>query len=189
MPTALRSFAAAAGLLLGGCISLAPETPPPRLFDCRAACARLGGQARPLPMPQVVGETGTGLEFAVRVGPHELALDASHRWLLPPELLVEAALWRALYVDGPAVPADGPGALVRVRRFEFDLTGAPAAAVELQCALAGHAVVAAGRAEAAVGDAQGLAAAMASALAQALQQLRAALLPGTDQPVGVAAQR
>lgn len=177
LPRLLASIAICC-LVLPGCISSAPPAPPVRLFDCGARLQPLANAAEPLlAPPQVVSGTGLGAEFAVRTGAHELRLDSEHRWLMPPEQMVEAALRRGLYVDGPCTVGVGAGPLVTLQQFEFDLTGKPLARIELQTVLGGRERVFRSEVAAAAGEAAALVAAMSQAMTEALTALRAALLP------------
>lgn len=165
-----RGATAAVGLAccaLAACLSPAPPAPPVRWFDPvppagdDAPAVRFAVAVR---APELLDR-----EFAVRVGPHELAFDPDHRWLLPPSQLVQRALLRV----GGGAAADAEAVPVEVEAFELDRTGPPVARVRLR--VGGRAVderVAAGD-----GAPAAFAAAMATALARAAERV-AALVAG-----------
>lgn len=108
-------------VVLAGCLSSAPPAPPVRYFDARpAAVTDVRAAAVRVEAPAYLGS-----EIAVRVAARELTFDGDHRWLEEPAQVLTAAL-RA------AGAAGGQELLVRIDRFEFDLTGPPLARVRLE---------------------------------------------------------
>lgn len=161
---------AAVCLALAACLSSAPPAPPVRWFDPLPPT----GDGPPAARFAVVVRAPELLdrEFAVRVGPHELAFDADHRWLSPPAQLVQRALQRV----GGSAAADATAIPIDVEAFELDRTAAPVARVRLRIGgVAGQSLeerVAAGD-----GTPAAFADAMATALGRAAERV-AALLTG-----------
>jgi hypothetical protein len=97
------------------------------VFDPRLASP---GREQPGPRVRVEAAAHLGLDFVLRVAPHEIVLDTEHRWLEAPAALVAATVTHAL---GPAPAIGLPGlptvhdVHVALQQFEFDLTGEPKA--------------------------------------------------------------
>ncbi|MCC7397740.1 MAG: membrane integrity-associated transporter subunit PqiC [Planctomycetes bacterium] len=110
------------GLLpLAACLSSAPPAPPVRFFDCRPAVVTAVSAS----VVRVEAPAYLGSEIAVRIATRELTFDGDHRWLEEPAQVLNAAL-RATGAAGGQEQL-----LVRIDRFEFDLTGPPLARVRL----------------------------------------------------------
>lgn len=170
--SAAAAFVVTASLLLAACLSSAPPAPPVRWFDPSPAVAAAPPLAVAMKL-RVQAPPHFGREFALRTGVREYAFDGEHQWIATPAELVAAALQGA--VAFPSYANDE--LLVRIERFELDVTAAPRAVVELRLLAKqplGADVV---RFEAPAADRSpaALAAAMASALGEAATRVRAAL--------------
>lgn len=108
-------------LPLAACLSSAPPAPPVRFFDCRPAAVT----AVRASVVRVEAPAYLGSEIAVRIATRELTFDGDHRWLEEPAQVLSAALRAAGAAGGQEQ------LLVRIDRFEFDLTGPPLACVRL----------------------------------------------------------
>jgi ABC-type uncharacterized transport system auxiliary subunit len=167
-----------AALWLGGCISSNPPTPPVRWFDPSPLSwpqpEHAGGA---VPVPVVTAAPTVRQEFLIRIAQREIAIDDAHRWSAPPDRLVAAALERAIFGPGGAMPATGTVA-VKVMRFELDITSTPRAVCELQLPTSKGLISCTGVVDAAGTLPELLAAAMAGAVEQAVVKVRTALLAG-----------
>lgn len=167
-----------AALSLGGCISSNPPPPPVRWFDPSPLSwpqpERAGGA---VPVPVVTAAPTVRQEFLVRIAQREIAIDDAHRWSAPPDRLVAAALERAIFGPGGAMPGSGTIA-VKVMRFELDITSKPRAVCELQLPTSKGLITCTGAVDAAGTMPELLAAAMAGAVEQAVVKVRTALLAG-----------
>jgi hypothetical protein len=168
------AIAVSFSLLFVACLSSAPPAPPVRWFDpspAAAATARLEVPKR----LRVEAPPHLGREFALRTGAREYAFDGEHQWIATPQELVAASLQRAVAF----APYAAEELLVRIDRFELDVTGAPRAVVALRLytdrLLGADAIVF--EAPAADRSPAALAAAMASSLGEATARVRAALQP------------
>ena len=165
-------------LLLGGCISSNPPTPPVRWFDPSPLSwpqpERAGGT---VPVPVVTAAPTVRQEFLVRIAQREIAIDDAHRWSAPPDRLVAAALDRAVFGPGGALPQCGT-VPIKLVRFELDITSRPRALCELQVPTSKGLLTCSGATEATGTAPELLAAAMAGALEQAVVKVRTALLGG-----------
>jgi hypothetical protein len=159
--------------LFVGCLSSAPPAPPVRWFD-PSSVATGPRLAVPLKL-RVEAPPHLGREFALRTGVREYAFDGEHQWIATPQELVAASLQRAVAF----APYAAEELLVRIDRFELDVTGAPRAVVALRLytdrLLGADAIVF--EAPAADRSPAALAAAMASSLGEATARVRAALQP------------
>ncbi len=157
-----------AGLLLPSCLSPGAPAPAVRWFDpTPAASSGPGVDVR------VAAAAWVRSEFVVRVGERELAIDELHRWMAPPEQLVEQVLR-----GGVATPGRGDRVVdVLVTRFELDLTGAPCARVGLLVGSSSGPQPIDVTAAAAGTRPEQFAAAMAEALAQAAAALSTIATP------------
>ena len=115
-----------ASAVLAGCLSSSPPLPPVRWFDPTPEWPADGAVAAPLDV-RVEGMAASGREFVVRVGPHELAIDAQHQWFAEPRQLVGTVLARAL----AATPTSKASVTVELLAFELDVTAAPHAHVRV----------------------------------------------------------
>lgn len=170
---AAAALAAMVAFLFVGCLSSAPPAPPVRWFDPSSSAA---GPRLAVPLKlRVEAAPHLGREFALRTGVREYAFDGEHQWIATPTELVAAALQGA--VAFPSYASEE--LLVRIERFELDVTAAPRAVVVLRL-FAGRPLGADEvRFEAPAADRSpaALAAAMAAALGEATLRVRAALQP------------
>lgn len=168
------AFAASVPLLGVACLSSAPPAPPVRWFDPAPNAPREPRLAVAQKL-RVEAPPHLGREFALRTGAREYAFDGEHQWIATPQELVAASLQNSLAF----APYAGDELVVRIDRFELDVTGAPRAVVALRLysphPLGADAV--AFEAPAADRSPAALAAAMASALGEVTTRVRAALAP------------
>ncbi len=114
-------FALLLAPLLAGCLSSAGALPPVRWFDPLPATAAAAAEPAAV---RVAAPPHLGHEFVVRVGEHEVAIDAQNQWVAEPRDLVAAVLARAF--AGAKGPID-----VALERFELDAAAEPRAHVRL----------------------------------------------------------
>lgn len=170
---AARALAAMVAFLSVGCLSSSPPAPPVRWFDPSSAAVGLR-----LAVPwklRVEAPPHLGREFALRTGVREYAFDGEHQWIATPTELVAAALQGA--VAFPSYASEE--LLVRIERFELDVTATPRAVVVLRLFASAPLRTDEVHFEAPAADRSpaALAAAMAAALGEATVRVRAALQP------------
>lgn len=156
--------------LFAGCLGTNPPGPPTRWFDPtppRAAAITPTGLQ--LAVPIVVAAPHLLQPFAIRVGEREFVFDELHQWVQTPDRLVAVALEQQLFGTGRFTAVAGVGHMVRVSRFELDVTKAPTAIVELRVSGSPERV-ANGSAAANSRQPEDVAAAMAAAVAVACEQ-------------------
>lgn len=162
----------AAALCFSACLSSAPPAPPVRWFDPSSIAVAASRLSVPMKL-RVEAAPHFGREFALRTGVREYAFDGEHQWIATPAELVAAALQGACAF--PAYASDE--LLVRIERFELDVTAAPRAVVVLRLFASKRLGADEVRFEAPAANRTpaALAAAMAAALAEVTTRVRTAL--------------